>query len=527
MVIVENEWFILEQEVGRLYVTVLKKGCSLLEMDRLISGFPRVRITKFKELKEAIQTAETIRTEVGEYRPLIECAISPDKMSASVRINCTEDHLQMHLSAIISECLSVLHENGVTEGIRMDVLQTGLKAGCDIEAARGEEPVHGKDAVISYYRQSERKPAIREDGKANFYDMNFLDQVKKGDWLGEKTPPSEGVPGKTVTGEWQLPVKGKNKKLMYDKRTVGAYKEGGKTVLRALKDGVVERPGGKISVGDHLCISGDVGVETGNVEFDGSVSVSGTVMDGYSIRAQKDISILGEIGVSNVDRIESSAGDVYIKGGIFGKGRSVVRAGKNIFVKYANECTLEAGENIHIGCYSLGSSLKAKHIITDEKKGRLIGGRIEARGRVKAAVIGNMMERKTVIQVEGINRSELTEQLNNTLLLYKERLAELETIKKQLEVFDSFLDELNQSQDVRYQAIRKRYDSIMQDLFICDEKQKSLSEMLNIEGDGEVTAAKMAFPETLLEIKNVRKRVTEETRGTFYAQKNTLHFKNL
>ena len=315
--------------------------------------------------------------------------------------------------------------------------------------------------------------------------------------------------------------------MMYDKQMVGVYKENGKTVLRALKDGVVERPGGKISVGDHLAISGDVGVETGNVEFNGSVSVQGTVMDGYSIRAGKDISILGEIGVSNVDRIESAAGDVYIKGGIFGKGRSEVRAGKNIFVKYANECTLEAGENIHIGCYSLGSTLRAKHIITDEKKGKLIGGRIEARGRVKAAVIGNVMERKTVIQVEGINRSELAEELNKTLLLYRERLAELETIKKQLEVYDSFLDELNQSQDSRYQAIRKRYDSIMQDLFTCDEKQKSLTEMLNIEGDGEVTAAKMAFPETLLEIKNVRKLVTEETRGTFYAQKNTLHFKNL
>ncbi|WP_307270226.1 hypothetical protein [Peribacillus sp. V2I11] len=50
-----------------------------------------------------------------------------------------------------------------------------------------------------------------------------------------------------------------------------------------------------------------------------------------------------------------------------------------------------------------GEFLKAKNIFTDEKKGKLIGGVIETHGRVRAAVIGNRMERKTLINVKGFN----------------------------------------------------------------------------------------------------------------------------
>ena len=45
---------------------------------------------------------------------------------------------------------------------------------------------------------------LREDGKADFYDMNFLDEVKKGDWLGEKIPLTNSIPGKTITGEFAI-----------------------------------------------------------------------------------------------------------------------------------------------------------------------------------------------------------------------------------------------------------------------------------------------------------------------------------
>lgn len=64
------------------------------------------------------------------------------------------------------------------------------------------------------------------------------------------------------------------------------------------KDAVVTYKDGKIAVGNHLIIDGDVGIETGNIEFDGSFTVQGIVQSGFSVKATKDISILG--GLQNL-----------------------------------------------------------------------------------------------------------------------------------------------------------------------------------------------------------------------------------
>ena len=116
--------------------------------------------------------------------------------------------------------------------------------------------------------------------------------------------------------------------------------EEGKTVLRSKTKGVIGEVNGMLTVQKHLIIDGDVGLETGNLKFDGSIQVRGTVMAGYSIVASGDISIESNEGVHAAELIKSTEGDVFIKGGIFGKGITKIEANQNIFVKHANECTL-------------------------------------------------------------------------------------------------------------------------------------------------------------------------------------------
>ncbi|WP_163102647.1 FapA family protein [Peribacillus alkalitolerans] len=355
-------------------------------------------------------------------------------------------------------------------------------------------------------------------------DMNFIDEVKKGDFLGEKLSPTEGKPGKTVTGEIIVPKRGTDKKLFYDPNSVGEYQEGGRVVLRALLNGVVEYRAGRLHVGDHLVINGDVGVETGNIDFQGSITIKGIVKEGYSVKATKDISIMSELGVSGINRIESLDGDVFIKGGIFGKGTSVVKAAKNIFVKYTNEAVLEAGENINIGYYSVGSVLKAKNILTDDKNGKLIGGIIEATGRIRTGVIGNKLERKTILNVHGFDREKMQLELESIISVYKEKLQTVERLKRKLDIFESFLEQLNALQYSQYIEVKREFDKIMIEIFQFEERKKSLLELLETKGEGEISIGLIAFPETLFNIKNLNKRLNQATKGTFYAQGNSLHY---
>ena len=45
---------------------------------------------------------------------------------------------------------------------------------------------------------------INEDGKADYFDMNFLVEIIEGSWLGEKIPPQQGIPGKNILGRKYL-----------------------------------------------------------------------------------------------------------------------------------------------------------------------------------------------------------------------------------------------------------------------------------------------------------------------------------
>jgi len=524
MEIEKNEYFLLEELDNLLYITMYQRGFSLLTFNELIAKQPRINLNRFKELRSAINSGTGSEVHIGEYKPEMECTVAADKMSASITLNCTEEALTNQRTYFTSEILNCLHTHSVKEGIMMDVLSGPMTVNKEMMVAKGIEPIHGQDAVITYFKRSDRTPTIREDGKADYYDMNFLDEVRIGDWLGEKIPATNGIPGKTITGEYVMPKNGKNKKLVYDQKTVEACEENGKIILRALRDGVVETSGGKIQVGDHLIINGDVGVETGNIEFNGSITIKGTVCENYSVKATKDVAIESEHGISHCERIESGKGDIYIRGGIFGKGKSVVKAGKNIYVKHANECFLEALGIIHIGYYALGSHLKANNIIADEKNGKLIGGVIEARGKVKAAIVGNRLERKTIIQVEGFDRKKVEKELKEILLEYKANILKMEQLKQKIEIFDSIEGETNVHQKFQYEQLKKTYDQIMVTIFQYDEKRQYLMDMLEIKGDGEVTIREMAFPDTCLEIKSLQRNIKESTKGTFFAENNNMHF---
>ena len=132
-------------------------------------------------------------------------------------------------------------------------------------------------------------------------------------------------------------------------------------------------------------------------------------MAGDSIIASGDISIESNEGVHSAELIKSTEGDVFIKGGIFGRGITKVEAHHNIFVKHANDCTLEAKASIHIGFYSLGATIFCDELILDKRKGKIIGGKVIAVNSITAAYTGNNSERKTELIVQGIDRKILTQ----------------------------------------------------------------------------------------------------------------------
>ncbi|BCJ86287.1 DUF342 domain-containing protein [Effusibacillus dendaii] len=516
MDLVQNDFFkITVQEQDELFITVFRSGFEAQKLGAILEQYPRMKITDFKSLGTALKEATEAPVKIGVLRAPIEVTLSKDQMDASIKLYLSEEELLSQYDFVRSEILAILEAHQITEGILPDALDR-LQAKQDLVIARGIPPVHGEDAQISYVQLSEKRPTLLSDGRANFYELNFIDRVEKDGWLGEKIPPTAGTPGRTVTGQPLPPKPGKDKPLLYDKNSVYESHEDGKVVLRAAREGAIHFENGKVSVIEHIIIDGDVGPATGNIKYSGCVTVKGTVHDGYSVVADKDISILGEIGIGAVDRIVSLSGSVLIKGGIFGRNKAFVQAKKDVIVKHANDCIIKADEHIYVGLYTIGSQLFAKSIILDQQRGKIIGGETHAEVKVVTAYLGNELERTTPVRIEGFNRADILRQIDQLLEEYKSTLILQEKIQRELAVYETVLNRLSDDQLQEVHFFKQRQEELADKLYAMEETRQALLTFLQSKGEGEVSILKKAFPKTVLQIKHTQKRIDKITSGTFY-----------
>jgi hypothetical protein len=292
--------------------------------------------------------------------------------------------------------------------------------------------------------------------------------------------------------------------------------------LVAKKNGAVVKKGGKIAVDNLLVIHGNVDYDTGNIDFDGNVEIHGTVRDQFSVRATKDISIEGEIGVGAAKKIESVNGDVYIKGGLNGKGITVI-TGNNIFLKYVKEGILKAKNDIHIGLYAIDAVIESENVFLSEKKGKIIGGRLKAKYRVESNAIGNKMERVTKVNVEGFNREELYIHLRSLNIEYDRLSSRRNKLKRKLNIFENNLSRLDEKSLNTYNALVVTFDQLMAEIERLENKIESIKNNLKTKGEGEIKVFKAAYPRTILEIKSSQKILSKKTHESIYFKDNQLN----
>lgn len=518
--------FFLELTVkeDNLYIQVLNLGYDIREFNSIIAAFPIVHLTNFTSLRNALQEANRELVHIGTVKSRVDVLVSTDEMQASIFINVTKEELNENNRKIVEEIAKALETHGVIEGIE-NIYEKPLMAQCEMVIAKGIAPIYGDDAKVTLFEVSEKKPIIKEDGSVNHYELNLIDNAKAGDWLGERIPPKEGKAGITVTGKLVPGKRGKDINLKYDKNTVGVYEEDGKTVLRALVNGAIKFDGNKVKIDNHLVIPGDVGYETGNINFDGYVTINGIVKDGFSVSAKFDISINGNMGICAIEKIQSKEGSIFIKGGIFGRNIAKIEAKRNVYVKYCNECTITAGEDINVGFYSLDCNLNAQKVLLDPKYGKIIGGTIIAKVKVVSGVIGNRSEKKTIINVQGFDRNAIRKEFEMLLEKYKELLEEANAVKRQIEVFEYNLSGAEYANMEEYNKYVEKYEQIIYEIKILDEARKNLQITLQTKGEGEIGIFEAAYPETFLEIKKMQKKINSVVNGSFYAENRELHHK--
>ncbi len=523
MIFFENDHFNLIEESDVVYIEIKSKKIELSHVNNALKEFPRVRIQSFVELQNALSGELMEKKQIGELKERIEIEIAKDEMTAYLRLNILKAEIDENVQEIKNEVIAKLKELEISVGVDTEILKGNFLSCKKQVIAQGLPPIAGRDAKYKYFKLSEVKPELKEDGKADLYEMNLIDNVHVGDWLGEKTQPLPGIPGQTVKGR-ELPAKaGRDYKLKFDSKSVLELVEGELVVLRAKKEGAVKFQNGKIMVHNHLQINGDVDYETGNIRFDGDVTIKGTVKDKFVVEATGDISIESENGVGAVDKIVSKKGSIFIKGGINGRGEAIVIAKESNFVKYVNEGHLIADNTINIGLYAIDSILKADKIIMNPSKGRLIGGEVQVEHKIVAGSIGNKQERQTKIYVKGFERRNIKDRLETIKDEFKEVIEETNRLKRQLEIFENNMEKLDDRALNSYKTMIGRYEEQIDEINRLNSEVIQLEETLRTRGDGEIQIHQNIYPKTYLEIKSLQKRVNELMSCSFYVQDRILH----
>ena len=494
-VLYSDEYLRIFLAESSVMIETYKKGFPINKITPILANHPEIMPTDISALRSAIMSAPSNPVKFGELKKKIQLDISSDGLTAEVSFNMSSQELSAAPKEALSNEISILLDsNRIVFGIDLSFINGELSPGRPYVAACGIPAIDGQDAVIMMYEMAEARPEVGEGGKVDFYDMKLINRVNPGDWLGERIEATNGTPGKTVRGEAINPQPGKTAPLVYDKNSISEIQSPGKTTLVSKLAGAVNYTNGRISVSNHLEIDGDAGVATGNIKFDGYVTIKGTINDGFSVEATKDIEINGQYGLGNIKSLVSTNGSIFIKGGISSKEMLEIKAAKNIFVKFTDNVRLICGETAHIGYYCINSEIIAKDVIFDSSNGKVIGGSIKSEIRISVPICGSEMERRTTLEVTGFDRQALVRRLDEVFHLISLKKNELQNLKLQIS---------SSSSDASAQSLSDKLFLLKDQIKQMEDERKQIAAYLKTKGEGEISVTRRLYPNCSIILKGM------------------------
>ncbi|MCQ2494001.1 MAG: FapA family protein [Lachnospiraceae bacterium] len=297
---------------------------------------------------------------------------------------------------------------GIRYGLQEEILKKHFDGdgiyGTQIPVARGLKPVHGTDAVVEYYFNTEltAHPEPNDDGSVDYFNLNLINHCKAGDVLARLIPEDPGQYGMTIQGSKVKPRDVKRKTLHFGNNI--QISEDRKELISKV-NGHVMLVGEEVFVSDLYEVE-NVDTRTGNIVYDGSVVVNGVVNAGFEIHVTGNVTVNGVVEGALIE----AGGDIIIARGMKGMGSGKLRAGGNIISKFIENATIEAGGYINTESI-LHSKVMAGHDIkVTGKKGFITGGRVQAENGVEVRTLGAVMGADTIVEV-GVNPRLKTEYL--------------------------------------------------------------------------------------------------------------------
>jgi uncharacterized protein len=242
-----------------------------------------------------------------------------------------------------------------------------------------------RDASISEKIKidSDLKPVLGKDGKADYKNVDNIHQVKLGEVLAVKLPGVMGTASTDIFGKSQPAAAAKDIQFRLGANT--KVSEDG-LELQAAVSGYVYHNAGAVCVGVTYVLQGDVDFHTGNLHYLGDIQVLGNVTEGFTVEAEGSITVEGTVEGAQV---VSHGSQVTIKSGVFGHGKGRIAAKTGIHLQSAQDIGLECeGGKVEVEQGLRNCQVTAFQFKADHPGASVVGGEIKAFGDVAIAVLG-------------------------------------------------------------------------------------------------------------------------------------------
>ncbi len=459
--------------------------------------------------------------------------VSSDKVSAFIDVFPTKTgklpEIEDIKSIIIHKKIQASVPDAEINAELQKIYESGKRKLSRILIAKGSRPVRGNMEYYTPLMDFQKKAGeIKEDGSIDFKEIGSVLKIKTGQEILQRIAAVKAVSGMDIYGNVIPAVT--ERIAGYKPGTNLTASEYDSDKMVAQIDGTLKLYGRTVHVLPEVVINGNLDYKTGNIDFDGSVIIMGSVLPGFKIKASGDVTVQDSIE----NGIVEAAGNVSVGGGIVfipsaqeeGSATAAkVTAGGDVKARYVQNGQIEAAGNITVEDSIINSNVFSNSDINvAAKNGKIIGGSATALYSITAKVAGAASNPVTTLTV-GRN-------------LFIER--ELSVVRKEMAVKKAELDEI-------YLQMRMNFgDQVLKDprkyieglpsvkKKLCLELLKKLgaknTEMKALKEKGDEISAKLVlerepviiakgkmYPGVILNIKkNVRKIDSEFSNVQFY-----------
>ncbi|EMO26641.1 PF03961 family protein [Leptospira interrogans serovar Bataviae str. HAI135] len=339
----------------------------------------------------------------------ITIVVSQDQLSATITVrpyNLKGETLSKDKLGSVIQDWGIHSDRVLTDEIRkiLNLLERAAQKGdftpIKMEIAKGVAPVPGENGWVRFYHPMSKRVKLLEDGRADFRNIDRYINVKVGEKLATKFEGIPGVPGFDVFGNIIPAPSIKKPKLVIgnhieEKKVL----EEGKNLQEyfATSNGVLFATEISITVSPELQIAGNVGLSTGNIQFDGNVIVRGDVEPGSVVECTGSLVVYGNLE-SNQIKVGQ---DLIVHGGIKGSGGAeIILVTGQIQTKFIENASLETEGDIIVEGAILNSTIDTLgSIILNGQNGNLVSSKIRTNEGISVVSLGSSAELDVTVEL--------------------------------------------------------------------------------------------------------------------------------